>query len=729
MESPLHSDEKFRLLPLGALALVFVFAAPVFWQDVELSAATVTFAPENRDLRDYYAPVYEYAYGALRDGRIPAWDPARLCGTPLISDPRVGLFQPLNVVFLLAPFPEAFAVHGFTCLAVAGLGFVLFARSMGLSATAALFGGLCFAFSGAAAGAMSRPPFAAALAWIPIALWSASTLAKRPGIGSSIFAGLVFAGLLLSGALAIFATTVLVATAYLVVATAFPWRRNGASLGGALAGLLGALCVCTCVSAVQLFPMVQWAIQLDDPVGLVSSLLPAGTLPGSIRESAAQIAAPAPGSLPSLFNLGIVGVVFLPAAFLQRRRVLEGLFFSVAGVALLVLAAMYGSSFPSFVPPYSVVYPAMACCAAACALGADRIMRKRSGPGREWYWLGAGLVLSLCVLAFLFGSSLTRGYVTLVAAVVIALLVARRSWARAVLGLALCGLVWTNLLTSSQNVFGHPFDSGPRGNALIQRGDVSGLESGRFVLVGDSREGDPAWTEGAGRVDGFGALFTKDEAAWWRALSGHEHPRGTLSQLPDLNLLGAMAGRLILSSGEAADNDVNVRWVVSSSGYRYASNDSAVPRAQWVRRVEWVDDVAAAITSIQARNGGIAYVDSKYRNEVQLAGLNADTGSEVMDATASIQDRAPEHVIVTLRTPARGVLLLADSYSPDWHAEVDGQPSTMVRVNGLFRGVPVPEGDHIVEFHYRPNAFYVGGLVSLGTLALLMLWGLARVIR
>jgi hypothetical protein len=65
-----------------------------------------------------------------------------------------------------------------------------------------------------------------------------------------------------------------------------------------------------------------------------------------------------------------------------------------------------------------------------------------------------------------------------------------------------------------------------------------------------------------------------------------------------------------------------------------------------------------------------------------------------------------------------GYLVLLDSYAAGWRATVDGEPATIVRANGLFRGVHLPPGHHFVEFLYRPRAFYVGGTVSAAALLL-----------
>lgn len=730
MEPSFYPQEKFRVLPLGALALLFVFAAPVFWREVELRPAAVAFAPENQDLRQYYAPVYRNTYEAMRGGHLPLWDATRLCGASLVDDPRVGLFQPLNLVFLLAPFPEAFAVHAFTCLAAAGIAFVLFARSMGMGVTAALFGAIAFAFSGAAAGAMSRPPLAAAMPWIPIVFWAAGAMARRPRPETVVFLGLALSGLLLSGALAILAGTAAIVSGYVVLRALFPNAKRPHLFTRALGGLCIALLLCAGVSAVQLLPVVRLALQLDDPTALVRTVNPAGTVPGSFREAAAQLIAPHRASLPYLMHAGIVVVFLLPAALLQGRRFVDASYFLVAGLGLLAVAIVYGLQLPPGVPVHAIVIPAMTCVAAAAAFGMDRLMRRRAGPGRGAYWLAAGLVACASVLAFVFGTSLTRGYATIAIAIVVALLFARRRWARVALGLVLCGLTWTDLLTSSRNVFGHPYEAAPADSKALTGDAIRRFERGRLAVVGDVRHPVPGPSARVPRIDGFNALFTEREAAWWRALAKTDAPDGTLQETPDLHLLGAMAGTAIVSSDEPGSQNDGLRWTASADGSRYALNDWAVPRAHWVGRVVWVDDTQSAVSSIQGAkmNGDSVYIESEYQHITGFAGLD-DSGREGAGATASIQDVSPERVVATLQTPARGVLVLADSFSPDWTVEIDGRPADLVPVNGFMRGVPVPEGDHIVEFQYRPVFLYAGSVLSLGTLALLALWGLWRIVR
>lgn len=68
--------------------------------------------------------------------------------------------------------------------------------------------------------------------------------------------------------------------------------------------------------------------------------------------------------------------------------------------------------------------------------------------------------------------------------------------------------------------------------------------------------------------------------------------------------------------------------------------------------------------------------------------------------------------------------MVAESWYPHWHAEVDGREVPLLRVNGGFLGVAVPAGEHGVRFTYRVPTYQVVGLAVSGVTALaLWVWG------
>jgi hypothetical protein len=85
-----------------------------------------------------------------------------------------------------------------------------------------------------------------------------------------------------------------------------------------------------------------------------------------------------------------------------------------------------------------------------------------------------------------------------------------------------------------------------------------------------------------------------------------------------------------------------------------------------------------------------------------------------------VTDTATE-IALHAEVPAEGAyLLVLDGYDPNWTARVDGEATTVLRANGLFRAVRLNPGSHEVRFVYWPSALLTGLAVSLLTAIVLL---------
>jgi len=85
-----------------------------------------------------------------------------------------------------------------------------------------------------------------------------------------------------------------------------------------------------------------------------------------------------------------------------------------------------------------------------------------------------------------------------------------------------------------------------------------------------------------------------------------------------------------------------------------------------------------------------------------------------------IEDR-PGRISVETKSPQRQLLILSESYYPDWKVRVDGQPASLEQVNGDFMGCVVEGGKHVVEFTFVSESLQLGRLVSLLSLSVLLI--------
>ncbi len=92
-------------------------------------------------------------------------------------------------------------------------------------------------------------------------------------------------------------------------------------------------------------------------------------------------------------------------------------------------------------------------------------------------------------------------------------------------------------------------------------------------------------------------------------------------------------------------------------------------------------------------------------------------------STALILSHQRHRVVLQATALAPGMLVLADTYHPDWLVTVDGKPATLWPVNLALRGVELSPGEHRIELQYRDRGLRMGVLLSLsGLLGALLLW-------
>jgi Bacterial membrane protein YfhO len=154
-------------------------------------------------------------------------------------------------------------------------------------------------------------------------------------------------------------------------------------------------------------------------------------------------------------------------------------------------------------------------------------------------------------------------------------------------------------------------------------------------------------------------------------------------------------------------------------------NLKALPRAWFVRRVEALPsgEVLRVIKQGKFADGTI-YDPS----EVALFENEAFGGREMKLPAAGFGSGAgvkviryePQRIELETRNSEEGFLVLSEIYYRGWDAKVDGVKVPVERVNYALRGIPVPAGDHRVQFFFRAPSFWNGAVYStLGAILLL----------
>jgi hypothetical protein len=179
---------------------------------------------------------------------------------------------------------------------------------------------------------------------------------------------------------------------------------------------------------------------------------------------------------------------------------------------------------------------------------------------------------------------------------------------------------------------------------------------------------------------------------------------------------------LIVSPGEPPLRRAGLELAYRGRDAVVYRNASALPRVFLVGRQRTVsgEQAALAATTAPGFDGRRVAV-----TERELPGLPQDDGTGAASpGSARLVSYEPERVVARASASRPSLLVLTDVHYPGWEASVDGRSVPIERVDYLLRGVPIPEGDHRVEFRYDPASYRAGWIISLVSGLAVLLAGL-----
>ena len=260
--------------------------------------------------------------------------------------------------------------------------------------------------------------------------------------------------------------------------------------------------------------------------------------------------------------------------------------------------------------------------------------------------------------------------------------------------------------------------------------------SGEYKHYASMREAlkpDLGMVYGLPTIDGYdgGLLPTRDYARLKSLLVRDEPPVPHLTLAAQLagkapaRLLAPLGVRYVLTDGRngAPGPDWMLRESAPGAAWLYENALGGGERAWLAERVVVEPDPDATMRQLAGADDlrALALVDRPPEGALPSG---SDTG------TVRIVSDAPERVVLESTASAPRLLVLADAYYPGWRASVDGAAATILKVDGVFRGVVVPAGMHQVRFWYVPLSFWLGCGVSVlalvGNVVLLVVWRRGR---
>ncbi|MDR2691144.1 MAG: YfhO family protein [Dysgonamonadaceae bacterium] len=168
-------------------------------------------------------------------------------------------------------------------------------------------------------------------------------------------------------------------------------------------------------------------------------------------------------------------------------------------------------------------------------------------------------------------------------------------------------------------------------------------------------------------------------------------------------------------------NMLNTRYIIYNPEQPPILNPRAFGNAWFVRKVEIAENADAEIAALNTINPlQTAVVDKRFAGDLKgITEWQPDSAASI-----ALVDYRPNHLIYTSKTNFEQLAVFSEIYyQPGWKAAIDGRPVPHFRADWILRAMPVPAGEHRIEFDFRSESYVVAAYVSsVGSFLLLLLF-------
>lgn len=721
-----------------------------------------------RDFGFFAYPLAEFQRDCFWRGEWPLWDPYNNCGVPFLAQWNTMPLYPPSLLYLVLPLEWSLSCFSLLHLWWAGLGMYFLARRWTGDAFAAAFAGTAFAFSGFTLNLLMWPSHMATFSWLPWVVLTAEAAWRQGGKRIPLAAGVGALQMLAGGPETILLTWLLVTALWVT-----DWRQPNLPRGALLWRYPLLIALVAALAAMQLLPFLQLVGQAQREAGFTDlrwSMPASGwanfLVPMAFGTTGAEgIFLQRGQGWTSSYYLGL-GTLWLallavrqgavarfrrrakpvnpapapsvPAAGLEPRRVPIGLLVGFAAAGLLCALGEHTPVYPALrklVPQlgfvtYPVKYVLLAVFAApllaawALAHFPNRADRE-APPVQPTLWQGGvllGLIGAITLWTQLASqpgdnvpaalhSGISRAAILGLTGLALGLLARRGTAAwQPLLPMGLLLLTWADVLTHEppQNPTVPPW--------VYQRN-----------LVRDRLAMNPQPALGQSRV-----MLAPDRALDLYHFAAQDSTTNLLAKrtafcanINQLDQVPKVDGFFSLTPRDF-DNFLGFVYAVTNANWAgledflgVSQYNSGTNLLDWQPRPHYRPLVTAGQRAIAADDSytlwALAQPQFDPEATVFLPREAASTAGSITPGSARVNltHVGNQTVDFSVDCAAPAVAVIAQTYYPNWRAEIDGQPAPLLRANVAFQAVALPAGTHQVHLGYRDRTWECGMAISL----------------
>lgn len=678
------------------------------------------------DITDQIYPWRHFTIETWKKAQIPFWNPNSFSGNPHLANYQSAVFSPLNLLFFIFPFVDAWSLLILLQPLLAGIFTYLFLRELKVGREGSVLGSTVFMFCGFMVVWMAYGTLSYAILFLPLSLFAIerwfNKKSKLPLIILTLSIPLSFFSGHFQTSLYFFAFTF----SYLIFKV-LNNRKNYTPIVAAF--ILGIL-----ISLIQIIPSIQFYLESTRS----GVFLNQGGIPISYL---VNLFAPDFFGNPVTRNdwfgtyaewasfVGIIPLVLSLLAFNIKNK--AAVYFFVFGLITLTLAVdsplqrfMTDLQIPviSTSNPTRIIVLLSFLLSILAGFGFDRLrnlelkfISKRVIP---LVLLFALIWFSLIFLNFIPEDKqiiAQRNFIlpTLLLGLFLAIVYFAIVGKQKILLFLILFLVAFDSLRFAQKWM--PFD--PEELVFPDTSVVQGIREnigngrifGNFGANIDTYYGFPG-------IEGYDPLYIERYGEFIRSANEGEFKEPERSVV-HLSRRSEFADRVLDLLGVSlifhpvADTNQSWAYPVWENPEKYSvvwedekfqlfKNNTALPRAKLFYGYEVIEKRESIISRLYSE-------DFDFRNtliledEPNISELITQK-SEFGEGKVEILLYEPNSVQIKVETKSPALLFLSDNYYPGWKARVSGEETKIYRADYTFRAVEVPEGESLVEFSYKP---------------------------
>ncbi len=168
-----------------------------------------------------------------------------------------------------------------------------------------------------------------------------------------------------------------------------------------------------------------------------------------------------------------------------------------------------------------------------------------------------------------------------------------------------------------------------------------------------------------------------------------------------------------------AKNDVevmnmfNVKYIITQDedGVKALNNPYANGNAWFVSELKQVGSANDEILALkELDNKKEAVVNSKFKDLLSKSKYTTDSLASIV-----LTAHKPNQLVYQANNAVDGFAVFSEIFYPGWQAYIDDSPVEHLQVNYTLRGLPIPEGNHKIEFRFEPQVVKTGSTITLAS--------------